>query len=177
MYGLKKRPGFQFRVCRLFFETVVSTVVSELSCCVVADAAACEDYSDLSSYLEDYSSCWFQDDSYEGSQSSPMSLVAGTSDYAPLDDVFSPVSAASESSSSFDTLTPSVIQCQPQIPVPPDISPLLRSSRTSTEDQTVSRVPTPPDITPLLQGALSSANIQLPLASAQPSCVSALCHH
>ena len=113
-----------------------------------------------------------QDESYEGSQSSPTSLVSGISDYMPLDDVFSPITTTSDSSPSFTTLSPTVIQ--PQIPVPPDISSLLRSSRVSTEDQTVSRVPTPPDITPLLKGALSSANIQLPLASAQPSPVSAL---
>jgi len=90
----------------------------------------------------------------------------------PLDDVFSPASATSGSSSSFATLSPSIIQ--PDIPVPPDISPLLHSSHVSMEENTVSRVPTPPDITPLLRGALSSANIQLPLASAQPSSVSAL---
>jgi len=120
----------------------------------------------------------FQDESYEGSQSSPTSLVAGTSDFMPLydqDDVFSPLSSTSSGGqSAISTPSASATQYQQEIPAAPDISPLLRSSRMSANEQVVSRVPTPPDITPLLKGALSSANIQLPLVSAQPSAVSQL---
>lgn len=142
-----------------------------------ADIGAGEDDSDFWTSLDDVTSSLFQDESYEGSQSSPTSLVAGTPDFMPLydqDDVFSPMSSTSSGGqSSVSAASANATQPHQAIPVPPDISPLLRSSRTSTNDQTVSRVPTPPDITPLLRGALSSANIQLPLVSAQPSSVSA----
>lgn len=124
--------------------------------------------------LDEFSSSLFQDESYEGSQSSPTSLVAGTSEFLPLydqDDVFSPLSS-SAGSSSFPMPSATATQSQQEIPVPPDISPLLHGSRLSSSEQTVSRVPTPPDIMPLLKGALSSANIQLPLASVQSSAVS-----
>jgi len=145
-----------------------------LYCNIATDVAAGEDDSDLLTLLDDVTSGWYQDDSYEGSQSSPTSLLAGTSDYLPSDDVFSPVTSTCGNFSSFSTLSPGVVQCEPAIPIPPDIAPLLRGSRASTEEYTVSRVPTPPDITPLLKGALSSANIQLPLASGQPTSVSTI---
>jgi len=148
-----------------------------LSFNIAADAGAGEDDSDFWSSLDEVTSSLFQDESYEGSQSSPTSLVAGTSDFMPLyqDDVFSPLSSTSSGGqSSLSTPSASTTQCQQEIPIPPDISPLLRCSRTSMNEQMVSRVPTPPDITPLLKGALSSANIQLPPVSAQPSSVSVL---
>jgi len=143
---------------------------------VAADAGVGEDDSDLWSSLDEVTSSLLQDESYEGSQSSPTSLVAGTTDFLPLydqDEVFSPLSStASGCPSSISVPSATIAQCQQDIPVPPDISPLLHSSHMSTSEQTASRVPTPPDITPLLKGALSSANIQLPLVSAQPSSVS-----
>ena len=139
---------------------------------VAADVGVFDDNSDIWSSL-------LQDDSYDGSQNSPTSLVAGTTQFMPMfdqDDVFSsPLSSTSSCDSSCISVPSATItQCQQEIPIPPDISPLLRGSRTSTDEQMVARVPTPPDITPLLKGALSSANIQLPLASAQPSPVSVL---
>lgn len=140
---------------------------------VAADIGTGEDDSDIWNDPDDL----FQDDSYKGgSQSSQMPLVAGAaSEFMPLydqDDVFSPIS--STSSSGLSIASASATQSQQDIPLPPDILPLLRSSRTmSANEQPVSRVPTPPDITPLLRGALSSANIQLPLVSAQASSVSA----
>jgi len=122
----------------------------------------------------DINSGFFQDDPYEGSQGCSTSLVAGTEDFVPFDEVFAPASSTCGNWPSFATLSPGVVQYQQEIPIPPDISPLLRSSRVSAEEQAVLRVPTPPDITPLLKGALSSANIQLPLTSTQSSSVSAL---
>jgi len=146
---------------------------------VAADVGVFDDDSDIWSSLDEVSNSLLQDDSYEGGQNSPMSLVAGTTQFMPMfdhDDVFSsPLPSTSSCDPSLISVpSASITQCQQEIPIPPDISPLLRGSRTSTDEQTVARVPTPPDITPLLKGALSSANIQLPLASAQPSPVSVL---
>jgi len=50
-----------------------------LYCNIAAGAAVDEDDSDFWSCLDDVTGSWFQDESYEGSQSSPTSLVAGTS--------------------------------------------------------------------------------------------------
>jgi len=145
---------------------------------IAVDAGLGEDDSDIWSSLDEVTSGLFQDESYEGGQSSPTSLVAGTTDFMPLydrDDSFSPLSSTSPGGqSSMSTPSASATQCQPEIPIPPDISPLLRSCHVPTNEQMASRVPTPPDITPLLKGALSSANIQLPVVSAQPSLVSML---
>jgi len=160
-------------MCQVY--VTVSSRIKALCCIIAADAGLGSDDSDLWSSLDEL----LQDDSYEGSQNSPTSLVAGTTDFPPLydqDDVFSPMSSASSSGLS-PVAVPSatIAQCQQEIPIPPDISPLLRGyCGASTSEQTVSRVPTPPDITPLLRGALSSANIQLPPASAQLSSVSTL---
>jgi len=142
---------------------------------ISADAETGEDDSVFWSSLHELPSSLFEDESYECSQSSPTSLVAGTSDFLPSydqEDVFSSMSSCDPLYTSVPSA--SITPCEQEIPIPPDISPLLRGSCSSTGEQTVSRVPTPPDITPLLKGALSSANIQLPPASAQPSSVSAL---
>lgn len=137
---------------------------------VAADAGSGDDDSDILSSLDDVT-CTLFDGSYEGSQHSPTSLVAGTCYSPPLcdqDDVFYPL-LSSGGSQMGCVSTATNTRCQPEIPVPPDISPLLHSSHSSTDEQVMSRVPTPPDITPLLKGALSSANIQLSSSASLPS--------
>jgi len=146
---------------------------------IAVDAGMVDDDFDLWSSLDEVTSGYFPDENYEGNHSSPTSLVAGMTDFVPLyghDDVFSPVpSTAPAGLSTISAPSAHVTECRQEIPIPPDISPLLRSYHmSSTDEQPTSRVPTPPDITPLLRGALSSANIQLPLPSAQPSSVSLL---
>ena len=151
--------------------------IDQVCIVIAADTGVEEDDSDFWNSLDEFTYNMFDDESYEGSQSSPTLLVAGTDDFPPLyapDDVFSPLPSTSSDPSFIPMPSSSLTQSQQEIPIPPDISPLLRSSLCMSSEPAASRVPTPPDITPLLKGALSSANVQLPATSAQPSSVSLL---
>ena len=153
-----------------------------VACCVTVTVDACaalgDDDFDILNSFDDVS--WLEDEGCEGGRNSPTQLIAGTAEFPSMYDQGEVIASVPPSTSSCGPLSMSLssandTQSQQQIPDAPDIAPLLlRSSHMSSSEQKESRVPTPPDITPLLKGALSSANIQLPLATAQPSSVSLL---